>query len=102
MSYLDSTTSNLAIIKPRNQVQRGLCTAIPTDWAVRYFPQEMVYVRKLSDVERIASDFDTSDATVAWYGAFQHIDSDRVVITNSLLSLQSQCHKNGVLIQYVN
>lgn len=102
MKNIMSTTSSLAMIEAWNEAQRELISAIPADWATRYFAGRVLYVRTLSEMERDEAQYDTTDATVVWYGAFQHLDSSLVAVSDSLSYLYSLGNINEAQLHFVN
>jgi hypothetical protein len=100
MTHLNSTTSSLAIIEAWSRGRQ--LRNIPADWAVRYFSDRTLYIRILSLAEREATEYDTSDSKVVWYGAFLHVDSSLVAVNDTLSSLFLDGKNNEALLLYVN
>jgi len=100
MKTLLSSTFKMAIIEFWNQDQKLLQREkIKDDWAVRYFPPHLFYLRPLSLAERVSSKYD-GDLQDVWYGVFEPISGKVIVVSDDPRVLFREAKKNMVIIVY--
>ena len=93
MSEYKDTTSHLAIIEAWNKDERLLKRKIVNDdWATRYFPENVFYVRPLTEEEKKDSEYPIKNSK-RWYGVFMHENSQIVAVSEWWQLLQAEAKK---------
>jgi hypothetical protein len=97
---LRSSTSELAIIEYWNQRQRGrFPERVGIDWVEHYFPENLFYLRRLTEKE--CTTFDSAKSH-SWFGIFLHTEINPAAVAPEAQILQEIARKKNVRLLWVH